>query len=102
MFATENNNELSFAGHPVTLRVVPTPNGNDVLIHCKNVIGTFAQAKAFIKNTNPTNIYPFGVKTTEPAFLTHVPGGNIRIACLTDTKEQFMELYDECENLLAL
>jgi hypothetical protein len=94
MYQTENK-QLTFGGHPVTLRVV----GGEVLVHCKNVIGTFTQAKAFVNNSNMSNIYPFGIKTTEPAFLTNVPGGNVRIACLMDTKEKFMELYHEAERM---
>lgn len=87
---------LFFAGYPVIMRVV----GDEVLVNCKNVTGTYSQAKAFLSNSNPTNTYPWGIKTTEPAFLTNVPGGDVRIACIQDTKAQFMKLYDECESLL--
>lgn len=103
MFKNTDDNELTFGGYPVTLRLVDLPGGKqDVLVHAKNVTGTYTQANAFIKNLNPTNVYPFGIKTTEPAFLTHIPGGNIRIACLTDTKEKFMDLYNRSEEMLGL
>lgn len=95
----QSSKQLTFAGHPVTMRVV---GGNEVLIHCKNVTGTFSQAKSFVNNTNPSNIYPWGVKTTAPASISHAPGGNVEIACLRDSRDKFMELYHECENLLGI
>lgn len=97
MFVNEENKQLTFGGYPVTLRVV----GDDVLVNCKNVTGAYSQARAFVKNQSPTNIYPWGIKTTKPAFLEYIPGGNVNIACLEDTKAKFMELYDECEKLLG-
>ena len=92
---------LTFGGHPVELRRVVGINGPDVLVHCKNVTGLFSQAKAFREKKNfITNIYPWGVKTTEPAFITNTASGGIGIACLEDTKEQFDKLYTEAEALL--
>ena len=91
-----DHKQLTFGGYPVTLRVV----GDDVLFNCKNVTGTYSQAKAFVRNQSPTNIYPWGIKTTKPAFIELIPGGNVNIACLEDSKSKFMELYEECENLL--
>jgi hypothetical protein len=97
-FNKKQESILFFAGYPVVMRVV----GNEVLVNCKNVTGTFSQAKAFLSNSNPTNVYPWGIKTTVPSFLTNEPGGDVRIACIQDTKEQFMKLYYECENLLGI
>jgi hypothetical protein len=99
MFSAEKeNSQLMFAGHPVTLRKVD----GDVLVHCKNVTGTYTQAKAFVNHENVTSIYQFGVKTTEPAFLENFPDGRVKIACLHDTREKFMALYDECERILGI
>jgi len=98
MFNQPTEKNLTFAGYPVQMRVV----GDDVLVNCKNVTGTYSQAKAFMKNSSPTNIYPWGVKTTVPAFLTHEPGGDVRIACIQDTRAKFEELYEECERLLGI
>lgn len=98
MFSQESK-QLTFGGWPVEFRVVE----EEVLINCKNVTGTYSQAKAFVKNLSPhLNTYPWGVKTTKPAFIENIPGGNVNIACLEDTKAQFMELYDECERLLGI
>jgi len=94
----QTESTLFFAGYPVLMRVV----GDEVLVNCKNVTGTYSQAKAFLKNMSPTNTYPFGIKTVEPAFLTNVPGGDVRIACIQDTREKFIALYDECERLLGI
>ena len=98
MFETQNDKKFEFAGYPVEFRVV----GNEVLVNCKNVTGTYTQAKAFVKRQNPTNIYPFGAKTTDPAYLQHVPGADVKIACLQDSNEEFMELYYHCEELLGI
>ncbi len=93
---------MEFGGYPVEMRVVTVTGGNkEVLINCKNVTGTFSQAKAFKKKSNITNEYPWGVKTSVPAFITDVPGNRVSIACLTDTKDQFLNLYNECEALLS-
>lgn len=92
---------LTFGGHPVELRKIDTINGPDVLVHCKHVTGLFSQAKAFREKKNfITNVYPWGVKTTEPAYITNLHNGDIGIACLTDTKQKFDELYAECVALL--
>jgi hypothetical protein len=98
MYGQEDNKQLTFGGWPVEFRVV----GDEVLVNCKNVTGTYSQAKAFVKNQYPTNTYPWGIKTTKPAFLENIPGGNVNIACLEDTKAKFMELYYECERLLGI
>ena len=89
--------DIQFAGFPVTFRKI---SEDEVLVHCKNVIGTYTQAKAFVEKSNPSNSYQFGVKTTTPSFIYVSPNDRIRIACLEDTREKFMELYDECERLL--
>lgn len=86
---------MEFGGHHVEFRKVP----GDVLVSCKNVIGTYTQAKAFVRKSSPTNIYQWGVKTTEPAYIENVPGGDVKIACLQDTHKKFMELYNKCEAL---
>ncbi len=92
------NELIKFGGYPVEMRVV----GEEVLIQCKNVIGTYTQAKAFIKKSNITNTYQFGTKTADPAFITEIPGGLIKIACLEDTRKQFNLLYEKCEELLNI
>ena len=90
--------DIQFAGFPVTFRKI---DDTEVLVHCKNVIGTYTQAKAFVERSNPSNTYQFGVKTTMPSFIYVSPNDRIRIACLEDTKENFMALYEECERLLS-
>ena len=91
------NNNLTFAGYPVTLRKV----ADDVLVHCKDVIGTFSQAKSFKEKSRwPANYYPFGTKTSSPAEITEMPNGEIKIACLQAPRHEFDSLYKECENLL--
>lgn len=91
---------MEFGGYPVEMRLVNGRDGQEVLIHCKNVTGTFSQAKAFKNKTNYVNQYPWGIKTSAPAFITDVPGERVSIACLTDTRQKFLELYDKCEELL--
>lgn len=94
---TMNQDNLTFAGYPVTLR----PVDGDVLVHCKNVIGSFSQAKAFKEKSSMSNTYPFGVKTSEPCEIKENPfSGGIAIACLEGTKQEFDRLYKKCESLL--
>lgn len=93
----ETENQLMFAGYPVTLR----PVDGDVLVQCKNVIGAFSQAKSFKDKNNMSGLYPFGVKTEKPCEITENPfTGGIAIACLEGTKQEFDALYKKCESLL--
>ena len=91
---------LTFAGYPVELRKVP----GDVLVHCKNVIGCYTQARTWKKRLNgATNIYPWGVKTTEPAYIKQSPfAGKVEIACLEGTQKEFDAIYDECKKILNI
>jgi hypothetical protein len=92
---------LTFGGHPVELRRVDTSTGPDVLVNCKNVTGLYSQAKAFVEQKNfITNEYRWGVKTTEPAYIKTMHNGDVAIACLVDTREQFNRLYNEARALL--
>lgn len=95
------NQALTFGGYPVELRRVDTANGPDVLVNCKNVTGLYSQARDFVEGKNFfTNEYKWGVKTTEPAFIQTMHNGNVAIACLEDTREQFNKLYDAAKALL--
>ena len=90
----------TFGGYPLEMRVV----GDDVLIQCKSVIGAFSQLKAWKTKKNAmTNLYPFGIKTTEPTHIRLNPiSKKVEIACLEGTMSEFNAAYEECKRLLNI
>jgi len=92
---------LTFGGHPIELRRVDGINGPDVLVNCKNITGLYSQAKDFVERRDPMVAeYKWGIKTSEPAFIRTMWNGDVKIACLTDTRAKFNELYEAAKAML--
>lgn len=86
--------ELQFGGYPVELRKVD----DDVLIRCKNVIGTYKQYIDFKNKKNDE----FGLKESEKCkfeFSIMYKNG-LKIGCLDGTRQEKENLINKCEILL--
>ena len=81
------NEELTFGGEPVILEWVD----GEVLIKCKNVIGTLTQVEGFINEKGYVRHYFGECKIRK--WTDH----KIKIDCLEDTKENFKKLYEQAE-----
>lgn len=93
------NETDTFGGWPVKMRAV----GDDVIINCKNVTGTYSQLRSFVRNEKyPFNNYQFGIKTSEPAQISNTPDGRVKIACLDDSRDNFMRMYDKAGEMIGV
>jgi hypothetical protein len=75
--------DLSFAGYPVEIRIVK----DEVIIRCKQVIGTLSQVEDFMEGRS----FKFGIRGTT----TYISDDGVwaKIGCLRDTSENFNKLY---------
>ncbi len=88
---------LTFAGYPIELRKIQ----NDVLIHCKNVIGTYSQAKSWIdKDKGNYCTYYFGIKQSDKCEILNSINNTIKIACLEGTEQELKQIITQCSILL--
>jgi hypothetical protein len=96
--------QLTFDGHPVSLRVVNTLGGNrDVVISCKGVVGLYSQARKFYQREfSPDGAYSFGVRKKDKCQIKSTPdGGRVKVACLEGTREEAAMVMQECRRMLS-
>lgn len=77
--------KIEFGGYPVETRVV----GGEVIIRCKQVIGTLSQVEDFMEGRS----FKFGIRGTT----TYISDDGVwaKIGCLKDTSENFKLLYNK-------
>ena len=82
-------NQLTFAGFPVEFKM----EGDEVLVICKGITGTFTQGHAFLNKKKSTRHY-FG-----DCIIRSYPNKIVKIDCLKDTLEQFTLIYEQALKL---
>jgi hypothetical protein len=83
---------------------------NDVILRTKQMEGKFSQLKSFVDNLDKImaeeHQVEFGLhhtKPVEPNYITYdLDAWTITIGCSTDSIQNCIEIYKECENILGI
>jgi hypothetical protein len=92
---------ITFAGFPVTFGV----RDNEVYVHVKGLIGLYSQIKAFTETKHAGTTCPYGYfrsEQLEQILIKRNGDSTFTIGCATDSVENGVKLYNECERLLGI